>query len=93
MASPGWRAISRGRGETEDELNPGDGERVAEEDIRILCSNCGFVVDVYCPGSKCKEGAPWDASVAPTNCQKNQNNHNHHSSENARVTLAKPSRH
>jgi hypothetical protein len=47
MASPGWRAILRGRRETEDELNPGDGERVAEEDVRILCSNSGFVVDVY----------------------------------------------
>jgi hypothetical protein len=56
----------RGRGETVDELNPGEGERVADEDVRILCSNCGFVVDVYCPGSKCTE-APWAESVAPTN--------------------------
>ena len=57
----------RGRGETVDRLNPGEGERVAEEDVRILCSNCGFVVDVYCPGSKCTEEAPWAESVAPTN--------------------------
>jgi hypothetical protein len=57
----------RGRGETEDELKPGDGERAAEEDVRRLCSNCGFVVDVYCPGSKCTEGAPWAERVAPTN--------------------------
>lgn len=56
----------RGR-ETVEELNPGEGERVAEEDVRILCSNCGFVVDVYCPGSKCTEGAPCAESVAPTN--------------------------
>jgi hypothetical protein len=67
MASPGWRAILRGREESEDELNPGDEERVAEEEVRTLCSNCGFVVDVYCPGSKCKEGAPGAESVAPTN--------------------------
>ena len=59
--------MSRGRGETVDELNPGEGERVAEEDVRILWSNCGFVVDVYCPGSKCTEGAPCAESVAPTN--------------------------
>lgn len=57
----------RGRGEREEELNPGDGERVAEEDVRILCNNCGFVVDVYWPGSKCKEGALCDEIVAPTN--------------------------
>ena len=56
----------RGRGETVDKLNPGEGERVAEEDVRILCSNCGFVVDVYCPGSKCTVEAPWAESVAPT---------------------------
>ena len=62
----------RGRGETEDELKPGEGERVAEDDVRILCSNCGFVVDVYCPGSKCREGAPGVESVAPTVVKKNQ---------------------
>ena len=56
----------RGRGEAVDELNPGEGERVAEEDVRILCSNCGFVVDVYCPGSKWTEGVPCAERVAPT---------------------------
>ena len=49
------------------ELNPGEGERVTEEDVRTLCSNCGFVVDVYCPGSRCTEGTPCAKSVAPTN--------------------------
>jgi hypothetical protein len=57
----------RGRAETVDELNPGEGERVADEDVRILCSNCGFVVDVYCPGSKCTEGVPCAERVTPTN--------------------------
>ena len=56
----------RGRGETEDELKPGDGASVGDEDVRRLCSNCGFVVVVYCAGSKCTEGAPWAESVAPT---------------------------
>lgn len=57
----------RGRGLTDDELKPGDREREAEEDVKILCSNCGVVVDVYCPGSSCTEVSPCAEIVSPTN--------------------------
>lgn len=47
-AIPCWRAILRGGGLTEVELKPGDGERVAEDDVKIKRSVSGvFVEDTY----------------------------------------------
>lgn len=63
---PGWRTILRGRGKTEVELKPGDGESEAAGDVRRIFSNCGPVWAVYCPGSNCAE-VPWAESVSPTN--------------------------
>jgi hypothetical protein len=67
IAIPGWRAILRGRGLTDDELKPADREREAEDDVKTLSSDCGDVVDVYCPGSNCTEVSPCAESVSPTN--------------------------
>ena len=56
----------KGRESAEDKLKPGDWERLPWEDVR-RCSNCGFVVEVYCPGIRCTRGAPWVKKVSPTN--------------------------
>lgn len=45
--------------------NPDAGMRVADEDVKRLWSNWGFVVSVYCPGSRRTLEDPCD-SFAPT---------------------------
>ena len=67
MASPGASWRSSGNEDMEADSKPGDAERVAEEVVNRECSNCGFVVDVYCPGSKWTSAdAPEALSFAPT---------------------------
>jgi hypothetical protein len=66
IAIPFWRTILRGR-TTEDKLKPLDGEREAEADVNMICSDCGDVLDVYCPGSNCTDVSPWFESISPTN--------------------------
>lgn len=44
--------------------NPGEGDSVADDDVRILWRSCGFVSEVYCPGSSCSEVELPDIDIA-----------------------------
>jgi hypothetical protein len=63
---PGDRARLRGR-EVSEVLKPGEGEREADEDVRMSWRSCGFVLAAYWPGRRWMAvGAPGADNTAPT---------------------------
>lgn len=55
--------------------NPADGDKEAEDDVKRSWRSCGFVEEVYCPGSKSTEVDCPDADkVLPTGSANEQRN-------------------